>query len=311
MQPSPTVPELVGRWVAAGIINEEQAQRIRADLATLPPQQSRGSSLVAEALGYLGGVIVLVGLSFVIGWFWEDLTSEARAGVAGAIAVALVAAGAFVPGRPGATARLRGVLWLAGSAATFACLALVADDLIGWENERVVLTAAGGTTLLAAVLWAVHRHVLQQLMVVGSLLLTAWSGTMLATESDMWSSLAVWGVGVVWFVMSLPGIVPASGGVLGAIGSVLGGLMMIGDEAEWGPLFALATVVALVVTAVARRDLGVLGVGSVGTLIALPFAVEEYFPGELQAALSLVVAGLALVATGVYVARRRRTTPTS
>ena len=85
MQPSPALPELVGRWVAAGIITEEQAQRIRADLATMPPQQSRGSSLVAEALGYLGGVVVLVGLSFVVGWFWEDLTSQARVGVAGAI----------------------------------------------------------------------------------------------------------------------------------------------------------------------------------------------------------------------------------
>jgi hypothetical protein len=311
MQPSPAVPELVGRWVAAGIITEEQAERIRADLATLPPQQSRGASLVAEALGYLGGVIVLVGLSFVISWFWEDLSAQARVGVAGAIAVALVAAGAFVPGRAGATARLRGVLWLGGLVATFACLGLAADDLIGWDDERIVLTAGAGTSVLAAVLWAFHRHLLQQLGLISALTITAWAGTTLATDSYMWSSLAVWGVGVVWFVLSLPAIVPQrSGGVLGAIGAVLGGLMMIGEE-NWGPLFALGTVIALVITAVMRRELGVLGVGSVGTLIALPFAVEEYFPGELQAALSLVVAGLALVATGVYVARRRRGTPTS
>jgi hypothetical protein len=311
MQPSPAVPELVGRWVAAGIITEEQAQLIRADLATLPPQQSRGTSLVAEALGYLGGVIVLVGLSFIIGWFWEDLSSQARVGVASAIAVALVTAGAFVPGRPGATARLRGVLWLGGSIAAFACLALAADDLIGWEEEQIVLTAGAGTSVLAAVLWAFHRHALQQLALISALIITAWAGTMLATNSTMWSNLSVWVVGALWFVLSLPGIVPQrSGGVLGAIGSVLGGLMMIGEE-NWGPLFALGTVILLVVTAVVRRELGVLGVGSVGTLIALPFAVEEYFPGVLQAALSLVVAGLALVATGVYVARRRRSTPAS
>jgi hypothetical protein len=33
MQPSPTVAELVDRWVAAGIITADQAQRIHADLA--------------------------------------------------------------------------------------------------------------------------------------------------------------------------------------------------------------------------------------------------------------------------------------
>ena len=58
-----------------------------------------------------------------------------------------------------------------------------------------------------------------------------------------------------------------------------------------------------------ERDLPVLGVGSVATLIALPFAVEEYVPGVLPAALSLVVGGLALVVIAILTARRRRDTP--
>src|SRR5690606_7950865 len=117
-----------------------------------------------------------------------------------------VTAGAFVPGRAGASARLRGVLWLGGSVATFACLGLAADDLIGWDDERIVFTASAGTSVLAVVLWAFHRHVLQQLTVISALTMTAWAGTTLATDSYLWSSLSIWGVGVVWFVLSLPDI---------------------------------------------------------------------------------------------------------
>ena len=79
--------------------------------------------------------------------------------------------------------------------------------------------------------------------------------------------------------------------------------MMIGER--WGPVLALGTVVTLVLTAVARKDLLLLGVGSIGTLIVLPITVQTYFQGVLPAAISLVVAGLALVAVGVYTARRR------
>jgi hypothetical protein len=154
----------------------------------------------------------------------------------------------------------------------------------------------------------VSRHVLQHLVTLTALLVLAWNGTSLATDSDVWSGLAVWGVGVVWFVLALPGILPRrSGSVLGALGTTVGGWLLF-DE-NWGLLLALGTAVALVAVAVLRRDLPVLGVGSVATLIALPFAVEEYVPGVLPAALSLVVGGLALVVIAILTARRRRDTP--
>jgi hypothetical protein len=128
----------------------------------------------------------------------------------------------------------------------------------------------------------------------------------LATDNWFLASLSVWLVGVVWFVLSLRNIIPErSGGVLGALGAVGGGLLMLG-EAE-GPILALGTGIALVVSAVARRDLRVLSVGSVGTLIVLPFFTDRYLPGQsLLTALGLVAGGLALVAVAVYTARRRR-----
>jgi hypothetical protein len=61
----------------------------------------------------------------------------------------------------------------------------------------------------------------------------------------------------------------------------------------------------MVIAAVLRRELGVLGVASVGTLIVLPISVDRYFPGALSAALALVLGGLVLVIVAVYAARRR------
>jgi len=314
MQPSrPDVSKLVDRWVANGIITPDQADRIRTDLATLgpdagPASTSRPVSLVAEGLGYLGGVIVVVGLGLVLGMSWERLTDAAKVGVAAAVMVALTMAGALVPtGRLGPTgARLQAVLWTGASIALAAALGLTGSDLLQWrDDDLTMLLASGGTAVMSASAWAVSRHVLQHLSTVAALLVAAWSGTTAATDSAVWSSFAVWGVGVVWFVMAQPGIVPRrAGSVSGAIGATIGGILMFSQE--WGSMFALGTVIALVAVAVLRRDLAVLGVGSVGTLITLPIAVDEYFPGVLPAALSLVVGGLALVVIAIATARRRR-----
>lgn len=304
------------RWVTTGIISGDQAERIRADLATLgpdatAPSASRPVSLVAEGLGYLGGVIVVVGLGLVLGLSWENLTAMGKVGVAAAVTVALAVAGALVPiRRLGPTgARLRAVLWTGASVGVAAAAGLTGSDVLQWrDDDLTLLVASGATAVASASAWAVSRHVLQHLSTVAALLMAAWSGTVMATDSNMWSSLAVWGVGVVWFVLSLPDILPRrSAGVFGSLGATIGGIMML--QEEWGALFALGTVVALVAVAVVRRELPVLGVGSVGTLIVLPFTVDEYFPGVLPAALSLVVGGLALVAIALITARRRRDTP--
>jgi uncharacterized membrane protein len=89
MQPTvPDVSALVDRWVAQQIITAEQAERIRADLAASDTRAARPISLVAEGLGYLGGVIVLVGLLLVLGLTWETLAAGGKVAVAAGVTVA-------------------------------------------------------------------------------------------------------------------------------------------------------------------------------------------------------------------------------
>jgi hypothetical protein len=306
MNPSPDLAAFLERWLAAGIITPDQAQRIRADLATMPPKESRGGSLVAEAMGYLGGVIVLVGLGLVVGWFWEDLRPVARIGLAGGAAVLLLVAGAFVSSRLGeAGGRLRAVLWAGSSVATFACLGLTGEESLQLEGDQVVAFAATGTAVASAVLWALHRRLPQHIATLTSILIAVPASVSLVTEEFIWTGLSVWGVGVAWVALSWFGVFPRRTGMaLGAIGAIIGSIMIEGEN--WSTILALATVAGLVLAAVVKRDLVVLGVASVGTLIVLPMAVDRYFPGVLPAALSLIGVGLLLVLLAVFVARRRK-----
>jgi len=303
----------IDRWVETGIISAEQATRIRADVAAHKP---RHTSLVSEALGYLGGIIVLVGLGLALGFSWDRLDTAGRLGVAAATTLALLAAGLPIPiARLGATGtRLRGVLWAAGTIGAAATLGLYGDEVLNWDSSQVALLWSGGAFVVAALSWVFNRHTLQRLATIAFLLIAAFWATDVVTQSlDVGSAtqrflpdLAVWVVGVVWLVLALLSVIRrADGVVLGALGTTIGGVMML--EFYWGPLFALGTVIALVVAAVALRELAVLAIASVGTLIALPIAVNRYLPGEaLWTALAVVGAGLALVATGVFTARRNR-----
>jgi predicted membrane protein DUF2157 len=297
--------ELLDRWVAAQIISNDQADRIRANMAAHTP--ARTGSLVTEAMGYLGGVIVVVGLALATGWFWADLPTAARVGLTGAVAGLLLAAGAVVPARAGAAGvRLRSVLWLAASVASFACLSLLAGDGFGWSGARLLVWAGGGACVVSAALWVWHPRVLQQAGLGFFALVTAGATTSLITGSTVLAGVAVWAVGAVWCVAgALQAIPPARGAlVMGAAAAVVGSVWVEGEG--WGTAIALVTVAALVAAAVRARDLVLLAVASLGTLVVLPELVVRYFPGLLSAALTLVVVGLALVGLAVLTARRRR-----
>jgi hypothetical protein len=261
-------------------------------------------------MGYLGGVIVLVGVGYLVSVSWEEISASAQLALAAGATVALIVAGGAIPAaRLGPTGtRLRGVLWALGTVGVFGSLITLFGNVVHWDADRsAVIAVIGGTTgLLAAGLWALNRHVLQHLSAVWPTMIAANMGAALATHDWFLASLAVWLVGVVWFLLSLRDIIPSrSGGVVGALGATFGALMMLGEQP--GPVTALGTVVTLVGTAVARRNVALLGIGSIGTLVVLPFFVNRYFPGEpLVTAAVLVTSGLALVIVGIVTVRRRR-----
>lgn len=309
----PALPQLIDRWVADGLITAVQADRMRDDLGlTEPspvPKASAGgrppTSLVVEALGYLGGVIVLVAAGLIAGRYWHSLTDATRLGLVGGAALALLLAGFGVPAeqRRSAGVRLRSVLWVLSSAGTGAFFALFADQVLKLDGPAVGLMASTGAAVLAAVLWWRLPILAQQTTFFVMTTLVASTGVAHLTDRPHLPGLAVWGTGVVWFVLGRRRIVTPQRPVLALAATValIGTLMML--PADAGNVLAICTLVAAVAVAVVIRDLLLLAVGALGALNILPAVITEWFPGRLAAPLVLLAVGALLVTAAVYVAK--------
>jgi len=321
---APTAPTaLAGRldeWVRAGLITADQRQAIatheahpggRAHPFRVVPQTdvAPAPSLVTEALGYLGGVIMLVGAGLLVGMYWADLSVALRLALVGGAAVALVVAGAAVPDRFGAPAgRLRSALWALGVAATGAFFTILSVDVLDRTDEDALIVLAPPTAILAAVLWRLRRTWLQQLALLVPVVLWAAAAALQISDSDTSPGLAMWVVGVIWAAVAWGGLLePREVGVAtGALAAGFGAMTMSGTNiADLGVLMGLTTALGLVALALRERNLAWLGVGAVLLMWTAPRAIVEWFPGQASAALTLLVTGGLLVGAAVWVARHK------
>lgn len=309
---SPALRVMLDRWVAQGLISDEQAERIVAAEAaqTVPaPRRSvpaRGASLAVEALGYLGGVLILAAAVLVVGQFWDDLGTAARLALLGVVTAALLGAGVAVPARLGPTGeRLRSVLWTLAVVAFGGTLGVLTADVLDLVDEDVALVVLGGAALLAAALWWGERTVLLHVALYGTLAGTTLALAFRIHDDVVTAGLAVWLLSVAWLALGWAGVLPPARAarVLGAVGSLFAvqGPM----EKSWGLVLALATVAAVIALAMLLGDLVLLAVGALGALRVVPQLVDEWFPGALAAPLVLLGVGALLVVAAVRVARRR------
>lgn len=307
------LPALLDRWVAAGVITPAQAARMLADVAAHPPsmpagvERQRQTSLAIEALGYLGSALIVVASLLLASQYWNDLSTAGHLIVVGAAAVTLLLAGFAVPKRLGpAGLRMHAVLWLGATVTTAGFLGLLGREVLEWYDEDLALLVFAGSAALASVLWWRLPTSLQQAALVVGLagFAGAAAAQLHAAEAEL-PGLAVWGVGAIWFLLGWGGVVrPRSAALLfGGIGLIVGAGMTM--PADGGIVLALATAAALVSLAVLARDLLVLALGGWGAVQFLPIAVNEWFPGELAAAIALLAAGGLLVAVAIWIARRR------
>lgn len=294
------------RWVASGLITADQARRIRAAEGVAPAPHA--ASLVAESLGYVGGVLVLVAAAVIAGRYWSGLGVGGRLAVAFGAALVLAAVGAALPSRLGAAdRRLRAVCWALAVAAVAGGLGLVGADVLDLREESVALLAAAGAAAAAAAFWAWHRTVLQQAVLLVALAVTAAAASahLPRGETEV-AGLAVWGVGVVWLLLGWGHLLAprVAVDVLGGAVAVFGTMLTV--STDWGSGLAISWAVVLVGSGVVLRDLVLLGVGAVATLVTVPVVLNRWFPDTLTAPLALLAVGALLVIAGLQVARRRR-----
>ena len=329
LSPIETVADLVELWQREGLVSDEQRDQLCADTrakwhitAAQPhhrPAPSHLASLAVEALGYLGGVVVVVAIGLIVGRFWSDIPAAARLALALLCTAELLGAGRAVPAVPGTAGdRLRSVLWVAACITFGGAAAMVAYDFLDLRNDPVVLIAIISGGVLALVLWRLQPRALQHTAVFAALVIGIGVAVSMipGPESEFYNpdappitefmpGMAIWAVGLVWLMFSWAQQIrpPVLGMVLGAVVMILGAATFA--SVAWGVYFALATVVAVIVLAVLMRNFFLLIVGAVGALQTLPAAIITLFPGVMAAAAVLLLVGIGLVLAAVLVARGR------
>lgn len=303
----------VAGWVAEGIITPEQADRIREREggrvgATAARSGPPMMPLVIEALGYLGGAIVVVATLLIAGEYWAGMGDTTRLTLLGAAAVVLLAGGVVVPGRlEDVGVRMRSVVWVVSTAAVAGFLGVWGSRVVDWGEEDLALLVTGGTAAYAVTLFLVRPALLQQMAMMG--LLGGAAAALLAkyVDADSWPGVGFWVVGAAWVVLGQATVLRPAGvaRAAGAVMMLIGSMMTTSGRADAAIVFSLVTVAVVVVMAVVFSDLVLLAIGSLGAIQAIGGAVNEWFPNSLAAAIALLVVGGGIVGTAIWIARRR------
>jgi hypothetical protein len=306
--------KFIEKWLKAGLITEPQAASIRAfeeasekieeKPAFAAPSPERRISVIAEALGYVGGMLGIVGLVLLVSRYWEDMANGGRLALsAGGVALFVIAGALIHEEVDAAFARLRWFLWLLATAAVAAFSGVLDDAIFDVENgQRTVLSVSIGIMVISAVLWAWRERPVQQATFLASFSVVAGVGVAQLGGSLWVSGIAVWCVGVVYIALGVEQISPIAplSVFAGSISVVVGAALTIDDWQGAGWIALVLTAISLVslvlVDELIEDRLMAVAMGLVGTLALLqsvPGAVT-YFARDAG-----VATGLTVVACGI------------
>lgn len=314
----------LARWVDAGLLSQEQADAIsafeseRTGVALPPPPRAaappRRVPVVAEALGYLGGVLALSGIGLVVSRYWADMAVGGRLAISGGAAAAFFLAGLFVHEEEDAAfARMRAFLWLAssGAVALFTGI-LVRDSLDIEELETVTMACGAAVALHSSLLWWWKDRPLQQLSALAGL--AVFAGAAAAHFGDQGAiGITVWIVGVACLAIGLTRRTPqplvAQGA--GAVTLIVGSSTIVAEWTGFGLAFSALSALGLVTLALipqirtTRGEQLMIGVvGGLAAAQAVPSVLGYFTP---EAAYATGLGTWAVGAALLFVGARRLT----
>lgn len=319
--PPSGVADELDRWRAAGLLTVEQVaailehERVHHPLPEPqlvmpePPAATRRQLPdVTEALGYLGGVLAIVGLSLLVGRYWSDIPIAGRLGLSGGLAAILFGIGLLVAeDREPALRRMRWFLWLVSSAASAVFGGVLAWELVGDDDLRVPLAAAAAVVLHDAFLWWRRERPLQQVAFLVASAVALGTGVAFVADSGA-AGLAVWALGGTGVVLGLRHLTPLPRLTLfvGSVTTVVGATVVGASWQAFGLVLSVATATTLAGLAAVRRlptdevEQRLLAiVGGVALFSSVPGAIG-YFAEQAALTTGLVVwvVGAALVYVG-------------
>ncbi|HET6949729.1 MAG TPA: hypothetical protein VFI47_05115 [Acidimicrobiales bacterium] len=300
------------RATESGVVTADQATALLALAAAPPPptgagrRASRRTPVAVEIVGYLGGVLTVIGAATLVGQFWEDMAAWSRLALIGALAVGLWGAGAVVDDSSDAALwRLRGVLWLLSSAAAAFFAGLLAADVFAWDREPVAVFVGSVAAVYAGALWRLGDRPAQYLATVAGVV-AALAGAGAWIDGPGMVGLVLWAFGAVWLVAGWRQIIqPAAIALVAAPGLMLVAAGVTGGSWEsFAPLFGLITAAGLLVGGTVLKEFLVTGIGVAGVFVYLPMSAAEYFGEVIGVPIVLLVTGVLLIGLMVLLLRR-------
>ncbi|MGH3903875.1 MAG: hypothetical protein ACRDTE_06770 [Pseudonocardiaceae bacterium] len=292
--------EALNRAVQAGILSADQAQAVlAAERARGEQQDVLGRRLpVTEALGYLGGLLVLSGAVTLAVEYWLDLPTAGRLALLGAVAIVtwLVGTRIIDPAAP-ALLRLRGALWFASSMAAAGFAAELAWDIGHVDDAGIALSAGAVGAAHAGLLWWLRDRPAQHLACLAGALVAAGGVGDLVDDAGA-IGLAVAGIGAAWAVAGWYRLLPPPTlALLGGATAVLFGTgTTAGSWPDAAPLLGLAAAIALAAVGVGTNRTPLTVAGLLGAFVYLPWTIGHFFADSLGVPLAMVFCGSALLA---------------
>jgi hypothetical protein len=308
------VQRRLAAWSDAHLITPEQAERIaQHELSTRPSSiataTSRRLPAFVEGLGYIGGILTLVGAVLLVARYWDDMPLSGRLALGLGAAGVLLLAGLLTRESDPALVRLRWSLWTLSTAAAAITVAVGMNDAIDdVRGSAVALAVAAVVAMENGLLWRGRRRPIQQLLFLGSLPIVVGATAALASDGNSAAvGIAVASTGAVILAGGLSGRVgfAALTDAIGAVTTIIGAMLTI---EQWkGPGYVLALVVVGAVLALALSPRLVLGPGEqlvIGVAAALALwqlvpASIVHFADEAGMATGLVMAAVGAAAIGL------------
>jgi hypothetical protein len=271
----------------------------------------RRISLLTEAVGYIGAILILTGGIAAVGQRWQSIPGWGRVAVLAGAAAVFLGAGLITRGvREPAIQRLTDVVWFlsvacAGGAAGFAA------DRLGSGAAVTALCVGAAISVYSAALWLARRHALENLALFIGLIITICSVIFIvdATPSPLAFALCLWGFGLVWVALGWrrylgPVWVSVPLGVLLAL--VAPGIAA--GEHGWMYALGIGTAAAAMAASVRLRNTPLLALGTLAMFGYVTSTVLQYFHRSLGAPATLAITGVLVLGLAVVTARLMRTT---
>lgn len=289
-------------WVAERVISRADADAIAAfESRRAPVPGGRGVTPVTEALAYLGAALAVAAGGTVVGGEWDGLSTAERIAVPGSIWLVLFGVGwsirsATSPPR----VRLARILWFLSAAALAWTVGSVVVD--GFRAERWPLWGGAAVVFFAGALYLARPSTLQQLALVGGVILLAVG---LTEDSLAATGVAYWAVGVVWILLGWRRLLvqPGTASTVGSLLVLVGALLISTQREEVGAWFSVLTAAGLIGVSVGIRHTSMLVLGAVGLFFSTFGTIQQYVEGTTGIAIGLLVAGVVVLALALIVSR--------